>query len=297
MPLTDPFTLPRLVREMEQMGDLLQAEQLELDRISQLIALLEKQLTISTADFLLPRHEQIYGMATNPEESLDVRRARLLARLNARGATTVASVQDLAKIVTGCSSEILEYPAEYLFRVVFPIDVPNLLEFRRALDERKPAHLLYIIRRTMHTSGQNRNELDFVRLVIRWRASNWGRLLISFDGEKAFDGEICWDQQVMPQNTSRIRIRIAARNENRIKPRLFFFSSFQNQNDISVRSSVHFQMKNENAVQSPKIKIYTREKNRQSSSAWAVFNPGFFFDGDEAFDGGKRFNSGVTEEM
>ncbi len=297
MPLTDPFTLPRLVREMEQMGDLLQAEQLELDRVSQLIALLEKQLTISTADFLLPRHEQIYGMVTNPEDSLEVRRARLLARLNARGATTVESVQDLAKIVTGCSSEILECPAEYLFRVVFPIDVPNIAEFRRALDERKPAHLLYIIRRTMHTSGQNRNELKLARITVHWRASNWGRLLISFDGEKAFDGEICWDQQVMLQSISRLRIRTAMQNENRIKPKIFFFSSFQNRNDISARPAVRFRMKNDNAVQPPEIRIHTSAKNHQDSSAWAVFNPNFFFDGEEDFDGGKRFNSGVTEEM
>lgn len=297
MPLTDPFTLPRLVREMEQMSDLLQAEQLELDRVSQLITLLEKQLTISTADFLLPRHEQIYGMTTNPEEPLDVRRARLLARLNARGATTIASVRDLAKIVTGCESEILEYPAEYLFRVVFPIDVPNLLEFRRALDERKPAHLLYIIRRTMHTSGQNRNELKLVRMIVHWRASNWGRPLISFDGEKAFDGEICWDQQVMLQSILRLRIRTAAQNENQIKPKAFFFSSFQNQSNMTVQPAVRFRMKNENAVQPSEIRIHTRTKNHQGSSAWVVFNPGFFFDGDEAFDGGKRFNSGVIEEM
>ena len=38
-------------------------------------------------------------------------------------------------------------------------------------------------------------------------------------------------------------------------------------------------------------------KNHQDSSAWAVFNPNFFFDGEEIFSGGKRFNSGVAEEM
>ena len=171
-------------------------------------------------------------------------------------------------------------------------------EFRRILEivKRKSQWLeLFVIRTVM--TGVNKNELDFVRLVIHWRASNWGRPLISFDGEKAFDGEICWDQQVMPQNTSRIRIRTAARNENQIKPKMFFFSSFQNQNDIAVRSAVRFRMKNENAVQPSEIRIHTRAKNHQDSSAWAVFNPNFFFDGEEIFSGGKRFNSGVAEEM
>ena len=47
MPINDAFMLPKRVRTMEQMADLLQAEQTELTQMQRTIAALEQQLNIS----------------------------------------------------------------------------------------------------------------------------------------------------------------------------------------------------------------------------------------------------------
>ena len=49
MPINDAFMLPKQVRTMAQMADLLQAEQTELTQAQRTIAALENQLIISTS--------------------------------------------------------------------------------------------------------------------------------------------------------------------------------------------------------------------------------------------------------
>ena len=90
MPINDAFMLPKRVRTMEQMADLLQTEQTELTQTQRTIAALEQQLNISTSTFLLPRHERLFELPVNTTESLEARRAKVLAKLNTRGTTTTA---------------------------------------------------------------------------------------------------------------------------------------------------------------------------------------------------------------
>ena len=85
MPINDAFMLPKRVRTMEQMADLLQTEQTELTQTQRTIAALEQQLNISTSTFLLPRHERLFELPVNTTESLEARRAKVLAKLNTRG--------------------------------------------------------------------------------------------------------------------------------------------------------------------------------------------------------------------
>ena len=54
---------------MEQMADLLAAEQAELDQTQRTIIALENQLTISTSTHLLPRHERLFALPVNTTES------------------------------------------------------------------------------------------------------------------------------------------------------------------------------------------------------------------------------------
>ena len=100
MPINDAFMLPKRVRTMEQMADLLQAEQTELTQMQRTIAALEQQLNISTSTFLLPRHESLFELPVNTTESLEARRAKVLAKLNTRGTTTVEAIREMVSIVT-----------------------------------------------------------------------------------------------------------------------------------------------------------------------------------------------------
>lgn len=145
MAVNDEFMLPKRVRRMKPMDDLLQAEQTELTQTQRVIAALESQLTITASTFLLPRHERLFALSANISENLEERRAKVLARLNTRSPTTVQAVQELAKIMTGFDIGVVEHYSLYTFELIFQnidrfIDYPALDD---ALEVMKPAHLLH----------------------------------------------------------------------------------------------------------------------------------------------------------
>lgn len=146
MAINDAFMLPKWVRTMEPMGDLLAAEQAELDRTQRSIAAQEKQLTISTSTYLLPRHERLFALPVNTAESLEVRRARVLAKLNTRGTTTVPAICDLVKIFTGQRGVVEEHFGLYAFSVFIElpagVSTACVQELIRQIEVIKPAHLL-----------------------------------------------------------------------------------------------------------------------------------------------------------
>ena len=147
MAINDRFMLPERVRTMEQMADLLAAEQTELDQTQRTITALENQLIISTSTHLLPRHERLFALPVNTTESLEVRRARVLAKLNTRGTTTVRAVQDMVEIVTGGEGGVIEHFGEYAFSVVVKLPAAgvsaNMEELVQQIERIKPAHLIF----------------------------------------------------------------------------------------------------------------------------------------------------------
>jgi len=143
--INDKFMLPKRVRTMEQMADLLAAEQAELNQTRRTIVALENQLVISTSTFLLSRHEQLFALPTDASESLTDRRNRLLAKLNTRSPVTVRAVKELVRLITGFEAEVVEYYSLYTFELIFQ-DVDRLIDYTAldsALEVMKPAHLLY----------------------------------------------------------------------------------------------------------------------------------------------------------
>ena len=280
---------------------LFQAIGQEMDRIETLSDEYILQTVPWTATWSLDFWEQNYGITQNRDLDIEKRRQRLLSKMRDRAPVNPRKLEYAiqAASLLEVQARVLENTGKNQFTVEVepPVDADDKRRIKETIDRLKPAHLIYLFRKIMHISGQNRNELDFVRLVIHWRASNWKRSPIKFNAAVNFDGSIRWDQQVMPQNTSRIRIRTAARNENQIKPKMFFFSSFQNQNSVETKPAVRFHAKNENAVRGSEIGIYTHEKNRQGNSAQLITNISFLFNGKKNFDGRKKFNSGVTVDL
>ena len=197
MAINDRFMLPKRVRTMEQMADLLAAEQAELDQTQRTIVALENQLTISTSTHLLPRHERLFALPVNTTESLEVRRARVLAKLNTRGTTTVRAIRDMVEIITGREGDVIE---DYAFSVLIkllPADATaDVQELIRQIEEIKPAHLLFdIIAAFRPTPLVHENCLVFHRLAMRFSASNSrGTPFIRFDGSAHFDGSSQFNQ-------------------------------------------------------------------------------------------------------
>ena len=127
MAINDRFMLPKRVRTMKQMADLLAAEQAELDQTQHTITALENQLIVSTSTYLLSRHEKLFALPVNTTESLEERRARVLARLNTHGITTIQAIKNLVEIMTGTKPEVVEHfdnmllTSSYKIRVDFTI--------------------------------------------------------------------------------------------------------------------------------------------------------------------------------
>jgi len=143
--INDKFMLPKQVRTIEQMADLLAAEQMELTQTQRVISALESQLIISTSTFLLSRHEHLFALPTEASENLTDRRNEVLARLNTRSPATVRAVKELVKLMTGFEVEVVEYYSLYTFELILQ-DVDRLIDYTAlngALEVMKPAHLLY----------------------------------------------------------------------------------------------------------------------------------------------------------
>lgn len=146
MSLRDSALLPNLVLNMEQMADLLQAEDAELDLLHAQIKELEDQLTISTSDALLARHEQIFGLPTNTTEAVEDRRARIIARLLGQGTTTPAMLKAIASNYYSGEVNIIERPRDFHFDIELsgPLAMPVSWEgLMAAISDVKPAHLTY----------------------------------------------------------------------------------------------------------------------------------------------------------
>jgi len=193
MPLTDSFMLPRRVRTMEQMADLLAAEEAELAQAQRVIDAMFNQLAVGTSTLLLPRHERIFGLPVNTAESMEVRRARVLARLNTRGVTTVQAILEMVRIITGREGGVTEHFADHSFSVtvhmLFPDATTSLRELIRQLDEVKPAHLLFdVIGAVQPVELENKARLLFVRQSTRMGVSSLGEDNIYLDGRRNLDG-------------------------------------------------------------------------------------------------------------
>lgn len=146
MAINDVFMLPKRVRTMEQMADLLDTEQRELTQTSRTIAEMEDQLVVSTSTFLMSRHEKIFAIPINAEDTLEARRARVLAKIRGQGTVSATMLQAVASSFASGEVKIMEHPREYIFDVKFvgTLGTPsNMSDLSAALDEIKPAHLLY----------------------------------------------------------------------------------------------------------------------------------------------------------
>lgn len=145
MAVNDIYTLPLKVRSMQEMADLLNAEQQEIALIGETIKKIEKELHIYSSTSLLGRYEKQFGLSTNPMEDLEERRRRIIAKLNARQMTTVESIQELVQIITGGTAEIIERYQKYLIAIIIylPVDDKNVFykTLVKQIDEVKPAHL------------------------------------------------------------------------------------------------------------------------------------------------------------
>lgn len=193
MPVNDIYTLPPKVRTMAEMADLLQAEQSELDLLLNTITVIFSELNISSSEHLIPRYEDIFSLSQSHTLTPSERRAKIIAKLNTRGSTTVKALRELVKTITGCDSEIVEYFSDYRFSVIvhllYPDATKDLQELILQIEEVKPAHLAFdTVAAIEPLDFKNQNELTVEQLNILLRHNNFGVESIYLNGIKNLDG-------------------------------------------------------------------------------------------------------------
>ena len=134
---------------------------------------------VGTASALLSRYEEVYGLEVNVSKSNTWRRERITAKIRGTGTTTKQMIEEVAMSFSGGEVAIHEYQEEYRFVVQFigVKGIPqNMAGLIAALDEIKPAHLVYSFKYTYTIWSQ---------LTITWGESRqklWGDLRI-YEGE------------------------------------------------------------------------------------------------------------------
>lgn len=139
-------SVPPFVAQMREMAELFVAEQPELDRMESDLAQLLSQFYIKTATYSLDRWEEDFGLAADPELTLQQRRARVLAKLNSRPPATVRRLENLVRQTMGEENVwIEEHPEDYSFTIYVQEEkLSDLLGIAdRAMHDTRPAHLNY----------------------------------------------------------------------------------------------------------------------------------------------------------
>ena len=137
---------PRL-DEIPTFHELTEAENFEIDHIREIIDEAELNMTLShTTESKIEDREYEFGVVSDPSKTIEQRRAVLIAKLRGQGTTTPAAVLNSAASFDFGEISIDESSTPYTVRIVFEEFrgiPPNMADFIAALEEIKPAHLVF----------------------------------------------------------------------------------------------------------------------------------------------------------
>lgn len=124
---------------------------------------------ISTASEILARYEEIFNLSIDISKSDEFRRERLKARVRGNGTTTKKLIEQVAASFKIEDVEIIENNENYTCFIKFIESletVKNITDFKKTLQEIKPAHLLMtlidVIRLQYDVDLQSNTELELI---------------------------------------------------------------------------------------------------------------------------------------
>ena len=167
---------PRL-DEIPTFHELTEAETFEFDHVREIIDEAEQNMTLShTTESKIEDREYEFGVVSDPSKAIDQRRAVLIAKLRGQGTTTPAAVLNIAASFDFGEISIDESSAPYTVRIVFEEFrgvPPNMADFIAALEEIKPAHLVFKYVYKYNTWGDYKS---FHKTIGEWEemGMTWG---------------------------------------------------------------------------------------------------------------------------
>lgn len=146
--------LPPCWQDIKEMKGLQKTLSIEVGSLKKNTRELSEQLFISTSTWGLDLWEREFGLQIDYSKPYESRREIILAKLRGAGTTTKGMIKSVAMAFSGGEVEINEYPEEYRFVIQF-IGVkgipPNMAGLIRAIEDIKPAHLVYSFKYTYTT--------------------------------------------------------------------------------------------------------------------------------------------------
>lgn len=137
---------PRL-DEITHFHELTEAESKGLDDMDEALADMESNMSLSgTTETNIARREAWFGVTPDEAKPLEQRRAVLIAKLRGQGTTTPEFIRSVAASFQYGEVSVDETSAPYTVRIVFESVMgvpPNMADFIRALEEVKPAHIVF----------------------------------------------------------------------------------------------------------------------------------------------------------
>lgn len=167
---------PRL-DEIPTFHELTEAENFEIDHIREIIDEAELNMTLShTTESKIEDREYEFGVVSDPSKTIEQRRAVLIAKLRGQGTTTPSAVLNIAASFDFGEISIDESSTPYTVRIVFEEFrgvPPNMADFIAALEEIKPAHLVFEYVYKYNTWGDYKS---FHKTIGEWEemGMTWG---------------------------------------------------------------------------------------------------------------------------
>lgn len=106
---------------------------------------LSAQTAPQTATWSIENWEAEYGIPSDTDQTLEQRRLNITTRINTSTPANPAVLAQYATAAGGVPCEIVENVAKNTFAVVMHAENGDVDAIRAAIDEAKPAHLIYII--------------------------------------------------------------------------------------------------------------------------------------------------------
>lgn len=173
---------------------LMQAIGTQTDLIVQWIEEYKEQILPQTATWLLPYWEEEYGIPTNPDLDIETRRNRILYSIKDRAPMNPKKLETLLNLAGNINDAVIvENTDKNTFSVVMEeaLDKSRLKKIYKALDEHKPAHLIYFITVLTKSAVDNENSVSINRLKISASVWNMDIKRILLNGQKNLDGTWC----------------------------------------------------------------------------------------------------------
>lgn len=292
--------LPYVVREYGEFQGITQAQQPEFENAwAAMEELLHNQFIKTAGGLGLSRWEKLLGIIPKGTETLEDRRFRILTRLNQRIPYTLPQFQEMLDHLCGVGNAFIQLESGgYQLRVFVKEGFERCLSEIRGLTNRIiPVNLAFLCGIQMNpVVFANSNDFYMKNLTITGHISNWFQRPVTFRGEEDFDGEIQWDQMIFARSALALRIGAGVRSWEGgsiqfsvpIKAR-----EKSGGGDFSARI-LSSPGRNRQRVWMLPFSLSSTLRTRENTSAQIICNQKFQFNGENSWEGSKKFNSGVT---